>query len=382
MTEPLTITLRTLTPLWTGGADGKVERIHETGILGSLRWWYEAIVRGLGGTACDPTAHACSFNAEEYEKAAGRPQRERLHAAGLCDACQLFGATGWRRRFRLVVDDTGLQETWSGEALNVRPPDRNRGWYLNAGKVGTFLLKFIADTATLAQLLALIQFVARLGSLGARPQLGYGLVEIVEVSGQPKPEFLWNDINKEEANLSLPNLNNFTCFVLTFEPERETWWRDVHGLGALARDSRYKYAVDSLIRHRIMPTTLALKNVLRYGQQWSSGALPHQFFGTLRGEDRSRSKIAVSWAYQLSNSKTWQMRGWAYPPQVQLYQQQEIQQRLQKVLGKPETWLRALNVSYRSAEVSIAPGTTFFQPINREQVRNFVQAAVADGVQA
>jgi CRISPR-associated protein Cmr1 len=46
MIAPLSITLKTLTPLWTGGADGKVDRIHETGIIGSLRWWYEAIVRG------------------------------------------------------------------------------------------------------------------------------------------------------------------------------------------------------------------------------------------------------------------------------------------------------------------------------------------------
>ncbi|MBK9094822.1 MAG: type III-B CRISPR module RAMP protein Cmr1 [Anaerolineae bacterium] len=51
MTEPLNITIRTLTPLWTGGVDGAMDRIHETGILGSLRWWYEAIVRGLGECA-------------------------------------------------------------------------------------------------------------------------------------------------------------------------------------------------------------------------------------------------------------------------------------------------------------------------------------------
>ena len=43
------IRLRTLTPLWTGGVEtGKMDRIHETGIIGSLRWWYETLVRGLG----------------------------------------------------------------------------------------------------------------------------------------------------------------------------------------------------------------------------------------------------------------------------------------------------------------------------------------------
>ncbi len=42
------VRIQTLTPLWTGGVQaGKVDRIHETGIVGSMRWWYEAIVRGL-----------------------------------------------------------------------------------------------------------------------------------------------------------------------------------------------------------------------------------------------------------------------------------------------------------------------------------------------
>ena len=43
--ELLEIRLKTLTPLWTGGVSGQCDRVHETGIIGSLRWWYEAIVR-------------------------------------------------------------------------------------------------------------------------------------------------------------------------------------------------------------------------------------------------------------------------------------------------------------------------------------------------
>gem|GEM_PF-5659327 len=30
-----------------------MDRIHETGIIGSLRWWYEAVMRGLDGKVCD-----------------------------------------------------------------------------------------------------------------------------------------------------------------------------------------------------------------------------------------------------------------------------------------------------------------------------------------
>ena len=37
MERPLELT--TLTPIWTGGVEtGKMDRIHETGIIGSLRW--------------------------------------------------------------------------------------------------------------------------------------------------------------------------------------------------------------------------------------------------------------------------------------------------------------------------------------------------------
>jgi CRISPR-associated protein Cmr1 len=89
------ITLKTLTPLWTGGVDGKVDRLHETAILGSLRWWYEALVRGLGGYACDPTSDdRCQYDAK-------KPFGKQL-----CPACYLFGATGWGRKFRLQVIST------------------------------------------------------------------------------------------------------------------------------------------------------------------------------------------------------------------------------------------------------------------------------------
>lgn len=43
-------------PLWTGGANGKAERIQITGLLGSLRWWYEALVRGWEDTPATPQA--------------------------------------------------------------------------------------------------------------------------------------------------------------------------------------------------------------------------------------------------------------------------------------------------------------------------------------
>lgn len=40
--------LRFLPPLWTADAGKTPQRAVGTGLIGSLRWWYEALVRGLG----------------------------------------------------------------------------------------------------------------------------------------------------------------------------------------------------------------------------------------------------------------------------------------------------------------------------------------------
>ncbi|HRJ41873.1 MAG: type III-B CRISPR module RAMP protein Cmr1 [Caldilineaceae bacterium] len=370
MNEPLEITLKTLTPLWTGGVEtGRMDRVHETGILGSLRWWYEVVVRGLGGSACDPTGHSCLYDPDKPNQ-------------GICDVCRLFGATGWRRRFRLAINDADVQDTWSGGAINVKPPDRNRGWYLPAGQMGGLRLQIVADEKIKAQVLALLQFVERHGNFGARPQLGYGLCQIEKVSNDPVASYDWSVlVGSGRVDSRLPDLRTFTFFTLTFEPERGDWWRDVPGVGALARDNRYRGTVDALLRRGLIPITPALKNVLRYGAQWSSGALPHHFFGTLRGEERRRGRIGLSWAYRLPDSALWQMRGWAYPPQTGESQQREVAQRLQAVLGKPETWLQSLNIRYRQAEAAIAPMGAFFQPLSTAQAQQFMHESAIVEVQ-
>jgi CRISPR-associated protein Cmr1 len=78
----LPITLQTVTPIWTGGADGKSDQLHVTGIMGSLRWWYEVLVRSVGGRVCIPGENSCQYDLS-------KPY------TGLCDVCRVFGATGW-----------------------------------------------------------------------------------------------------------------------------------------------------------------------------------------------------------------------------------------------------------------------------------------------
>jgi len=99
------IRIKTLTPLWTGDIDRDCKRIKETGIIGSLRWWYEALVRGMGGYACDPTSGGkCELNQDKFDKAikSGKTVQEALDEQ-ICPSCQLFGCTGWKKMFRVEV---------------------------------------------------------------------------------------------------------------------------------------------------------------------------------------------------------------------------------------------------------------------------------------
>lgn len=79
-----------LTDIWTGDADTarskQANRLIPTGLIGSLRWWFEVLVRGLGGTPCDPSLNQKACLNEQH-----------------CVVCEFFGCTGWARKFRFDV---------------------------------------------------------------------------------------------------------------------------------------------------------------------------------------------------------------------------------------------------------------------------------------
>lgn len=93
------MTLRTLTPLFSGGINRKCENdLTPTSYLGTLRWYSEAFLRGKGYRACNE--HNCT-------------------ADTLCAACSLFGSTNYRSRFSLE-----MKGAWSksSSAKITRPP--------------------------------------------------------------------------------------------------------------------------------------------------------------------------------------------------------------------------------------------------------------------
>lgn len=346
--EPLEITLKTLTPLWTGGIEtGKMDRIHETGLIGSLRWWYEAIVRGLGGYACDPTTHSCGLvqeNLRRFERAKkdGKPLQEALQEANICDVCQIFGCTGWRRQFQLAVIDDRTEIAWTpaDQMLNIRPPGRNRGWFLPPGRMGTFALRIDGDREIRSQLIALLLFLEQWGNLGAKSQLGYGLFRIEKleyghVQIKQRLEIAeyaanWQLRGTNPLGNKLPDLRHFVFFRYQFQPQKPGWWTQTPGMERIAT------RVSPLVsKYRAIPVAPALKNEWRYHRWQPAWGNAYNFLGTLR-PDRIRSKIAVSWAYPQGN--IWEVRGHAWLHDVKpqpVWAMLGDQNLWQRVLGEP-----------------------------------------------
>jgi CRISPR-associated protein Cmr1 len=197
MNEPLTITLKTLTPLWTGGADGTSDRLHVTGLMGSLRWWYEALVRGLGGYVSDPTAEnpeaRSEFNAKAYEEArhVGKSDAEALREGlkTVCPVSYLFGATGWARLFQLQARDVPItplhfrttvrmNQSWLRRVFGGETQDISR-LTVPYGTVQCQLAQrgYDADYAR-DQLALVLRFAADYGGLGAKLQHGFGQIAL------------------------------------------------------------------------------------------------------------------------------------------------------------------------------------------------------------
>jgi CRISPR type III-B/RAMP module RAMP protein Cmr1 len=210
-----TVKIKPLTPLWTGDAERKSGTLRETGIIGSLRWWYEALVRGLGGTACDPTN-----------------SKEKCDGENHCDACELFGCTGWARKFRLEV-------SWEGEKLNFESLNgrigtrekhkikkkgkedeiyltRNLSGFMTEGLIAlTFIPLREIELSEWELLNRTLHIIADYGALGARTSQGNGVIEIVENNLPVKLNKI--NLDKKGKNIDQPILKDFFFYKFRIE---------------------------------------------------------------------------------------------------------------------------------------------------------------------
>ncbi len=360
--EQLTIHYEALSPLYTGNREGKVDRLHETGILGSLRWWLEALIRGVGGWARDPTEGDNNFDVEAYEKKFGPigddtfRHTARLRQSGLDDAAQVFGATGWRRRFRLELESEPnfRRAQWKG----IQLPDR-----AHHGKVPRWPLKdFPFQDAFTIHLLSLdpdfplgiigglLSFLEEWAGIGAKNQMGMGVI----------------------------------CRTGGDEPSRGPLCDWLDGLPAASPGDRNRTtglpSLDNLFLARAQvpdgdkETTFRFKTDLR--RRFTNTDVRHYVMGTIKG-GRTAARVKMSLPYQAEADGPYLMRVWGWlPRQATAYRAQprdDILQTIHDQLAASDA-----NLLWRELD-SERDGVTPNQPDPRVFLRDLLGLPAATG---
>lgn len=305
------IKLRALTPLWTGGVDGTCDRLHETGIIGSMRWWYEAIVRSLDGWACDPTKDGCIYERKEGES------RQQAYER-LCDACRLFGCTGWRRRFRLFADIGSRPYALQFCLATLDRPDKFNHWWLSQVFADAMERPFLfTDVAIDVQFLpgaeseaaalkGLLSLMAHYGAVGAKPQYGFGQFDWAgKLSPSEALETIRSQVDasnqsEQERRTDYYTLRDFWHIHCEIR-EREPLIQRFKGASVIGDESTFKH-----LRKKYLPVSFDLRyklpgsrdKGLRQAYRMAHGKMAaREVFGTLEGEKRG-SRIFVSHLYK------------------------------------------------------------------------------------
>lgn len=334
--EQLTIKIRTMTPIWTGGVTGKCDRLYETGIIGSLRGWYEAVVRRLEGYACDPTA-------ERRCKLSGKEKTDEERRKNMCLACYLFGCTGWKRRFWSHIEGAPITPLHFRTSVNL-----NKNWLKrvfggesqNIDNLGVFygdiMFKFILEKNDedyiRSQLLMLFSFISKYGGLGAKLQHGFGQIQVLEPESIKDNETIKNGLeelrNRIQADeffqgekVNTPyNLENFVC--LDYDLPRSSLTKFMQqgahiGNNAKLQEEGYlPCAFDLKYKGK---GNLGMRNWLENTKGWE-----HKNVNILMGvsqkkgedltdKDRAASRLCFGMPYKLSNDN-YRLRIFGFAP--------------------------------------------------------------------
>jgi CRISPR type III-B/RAMP module RAMP protein Cmr1 len=214
-----TVKIKTLTPIWTGDENGECKTLRETGIIGSLRWWYEALIRGLGRYACDPTNSKCD-------------------GKNHCDACELFGCTGWARRFILQI--ATLDRSYAPFVIAM-PNSSKKPYFLgyygsggvgyekNGGLLGEHKLTFIVEKSDTLNLIKLLLKLSTEWGLGVGVQKGLGISHVEGDLNFSDVKIPKNQNYPQEMDyrLPLPRIDQFFFYKIPFKNEAISKIREV-----------------------------------------------------------------------------------------------------------------------------------------------------------
>lgn len=310
-----------------------------------MRWWYEAIVRGLGGYACDPTNDIhCKFNTEAYN----REYKQCLEAneskelalkyaleAGLkevCPACRLFGCTGWKRQFKLETSVDANQI----EPFNLVTLDKNNSfnnWWISKafeksiksdnskltfGKCDLIITE-LTNSANLnisSQIRSLLSIMSTVGAIGAKNQYGYGIFDfkdkrdVIESLKEIKLLLDNFDFIMKTESIDFYSLDKFWCYDFSLGEDNKTVlkFKKANIIGKKSNNDQY-IPVSFDIRYKLPGTEFGLRNNFskEYGKKKT-----RKIFGTISGNEKNGSRIFVSHIFRKNNSTGYFLKIWGF----------------------------------------------------------------------
>ena len=338
-----TIKIRTLTPIWTGGVDKAADRLHETGIIGSLRWWYEAIVRGLGGYACDITGeNKCELN--------GREENDTERFRKLCPACYLFGCGGWKRGFRLEAINNDGQSPF--QLITLDKKGEFNHWWLSQifkkalGKglpFGEMTLDFrqVRSGREIEQIKALLSIMTHIGAIGAKTQYGFGQFDWKEnikfkEAIDTIQRFLEDNSFKQGSNkVEWYSLDKFWFYELKISSQNELVKKfqkgNVIGNNALSEDY---LPVSFDIRYKLPGSGNGIGLRQSFYQKHRSKQKTREVFGTLTS-NKTGSRVFASHLFKNNRKDNdYRLRVWGF---TEDNVGNEVGEELEKMFGLGES---------------------------------------------
>ncbi len=182
--------VKSLTPIWSGDIEGKSERLRQTSIVGSLRYFGEAILRGFDIYIC-PIVYNGDYKDNSLKKCIYKKEK---HLSSICAGCYIWGTTNWQKQVRISFDNyssispTNFQDNnrWISEVLGKGNINFKAIWITNASisfiPLNTYNTEDILDTENYIHLL--MKTIKELGHIGAKARAGFGFVDIEGIDEQ------------------------------------------------------------------------------------------------------------------------------------------------------------------------------------------------------
>jgi hypothetical protein len=271
----------------------------------------------------------------------------------------------------MVFIPSGRIRRWTDRKGNNKV--RAGGWYLGPGRTGKQIelkmdssVSFDFDTL----IVPTFKLINNWGSLGAKSQNGFGVVDIKRKQGNEYVTLQTKDIqpeyySKNKVTEMLPNLTDMFFCKICFQPRQDSWWENLKeiqfALKGIIPDGNSVIELHNQITNNhieqwleqgCFPLSPSIKNWLRYElfESLNNVHSDYIFGGTKticpwcyqyvnknwdkhyncgcdlkkhQPIERIRSKIGVSFAYQTNES--WEVRIWGWLPSQQLLDKQPLQ---------------------------------------------------------